>query len=136
MAFAERTEEYIQRKKAGMVALLQNWAGTLEGYAKTHASWTDRTGHARQGIHAGVEDNDNEIVLYLSHGMEYGGILEEGSPPHIIRPKEKKALFWQGASHPVRAVHHPGSRPHAIIKPTVDSHIDRIKSTIREYWRS
>ena len=29
--------------------------------------------------------------------------------PHIIRPTNKKALFWPGAGHPVKAVHHPGS---------------------------
>lgn len=29
--------------------------------------------------------------------------------PHVIRPKNKKALFWAGASHPARAVQHPGS---------------------------
>lgn len=135
MDFADRTRDYINRKKAGLVALLQNWAGILEDYAKANASWTDRTGHARQGIHAGVDEHGNELVLYLSHGLQYGTQLEKGSPPHIIKPKKAKALFWKGASHPVKAVHHPGSKPYAIIKPTVDSHIQRINNSIREYWR-
>lgn len=36
--------------------------------------------------------------------------LEEGTPPHIIRARSKKALFWPGARHPVRSVRHPGTR--------------------------
>lgn len=29
--------------------------------------------------------------------------------PHTIRPRNKRALFWPGARHPVFAVRHPGS---------------------------
>ena len=29
-------------------------------------------------------------------------------PIHI--PKDKKALYWPGAAHPVRKVNHPGSK--------------------------
>ena len=36
-------------------------------------------------------------------------ILEHGSRPHVIEPRDKKALFWPGAAHPVRRVQHPGT---------------------------
>lgn len=39
--------------------------------------------------------------------------LEYGTPPHIIRPRRKKALWWKGARHPVSIVHHPGARAYA-----------------------
>lgn len=29
---------------------------------------------------------------------------------HLIRPRNKKALFWPGAGHPVASVRHPGSK--------------------------
>lgn len=32
-----------------------------------------------------------------------------------IRPRNKKALFWPGARHPVARVQHPGSRPYVLI---------------------
>lgn len=134
MAFGDHAIEYTRRKIAGMHALLQNWAGHLEDEAKTQASWHDRTGHARQSIHSGVEIGDEEFVLYLAHGVEYGGFLEEGTKPHIIRPKEKKALYWYGASHPVKAVRHPGTKPYAIVSTTLDANISRIKKTVLEYW--
>lgn len=131
----ENTEDAIQRKKAALLALLQNWAGQIEGYAKQHAPWEDRTSNARQGLHAGVEYNVNRFVLFLAHSMEYGIYLEEGTPPHVIKPKDKKALFWQGLDHPVGQVNHPGTSPKAIIVPTLDAHWPKIRRTVREVLR-
>ena len=105
MALGDQTREYLGRKKAGLYALLQNWAGQLEGYAKTYAPWTDRTGHARQSLHGGVESSGGELVLYLSHGVEYGIWLE---------------------------LAHGGN--YAIVRPTVDAHLSRIKKTVKDYW--
>lgn len=134
MALGDQTREFLERKKAGLYALLQNWAGQLEGYAKTYAQWTDRTGHARQGLHGGVDIRGDQLVLYLSHGVEYGIYLELGTRPHEIRPKSKKALYWSGAEHPVRSVMHPGTKSYAIVRPTVDAHLTRIRQTIIDYW--
>jgi hypothetical protein len=39
----------------------------------------------------------------------HSAVLEFGSRPHIIEPKNKKALAWPGGRHPVRRVHHPGT---------------------------
>jgi hypothetical protein len=43
-------------------------------------------------------------------------ILEDGSGPHVIEPKNKKALHWEGAAHPVRRVHHPGTPAYHIMR--------------------
>ncbi|GIM88756.1 hypothetical protein [Paractinoplanes toevensis] len=40
----------------------------------------------------------------------HSAVLELGSRPHIIEPKTKKALAWPGGAHPVRRVHHPGTK--------------------------
>lgn len=42
--------------------------------------------------------------------LKYAKAVHDGSPPHVIRAKNKKALFWPGAAHPVRAVRHPGNK--------------------------
>lgn len=141
MAFSDKAVEYTERKVAGMYALLDNWAGTMVGYARTHAPWRDRTSHARQGLHSGVDRDGTKLILYLSHGMEYGQYLEEGTgiygphkEPFIIKPKTKKALFWPGATHPVKAVLHSGMKPRAIVGPTFDAHIAQIKRSVLDYW--
>ncbi len=106
MALGDGARECIDRKQAGLYALLQNWAGQMEGYAKEHAPWTDRTSHARQSLHSGVDVRDNQFVLYLSHGMEYGIWLE---------------------------IAHGGN--YAIVGPTADVHLPRTRQTVLDYWR-
>lgn len=141
MSMSDDVQLHLERKKAATHALLLNWAGNLEDYAKSHAEWTDRLGHARQGIHSGVDAGENELTLYLAHGMSYGTFLETGTGIHgpegrpiIIRPKNKKALFWDGADHPVKKVTNPGIKAKPIIGPTMETHYPRIKQTILELW--
>ena len=105
MALGDQTREFLERKKARLYALLLDWAGTMEGYAKSHAPWTDRTGHARQSLHGGVDVQGDQQVLYLSHGVEYGIWLE---------------------------LAHDGN--YAIVRPTVDVHLPRIRQTVKDYW--
>lgn len=66
---------------------------------------------------------------------EVGGIIELGSAPHVIRAKNKKALFWEGADHPVRSVNHPGTRPRPVLRPAHDEEkqplVDDLTSEIR-----
>lgn len=105
MAFGDQTKEYLERKKAYLYALLLDWAGRLEEYAKLNAPWSDRTSHARQSLHGGVDTDDDRFVLYLSHGVEYGIWLE---------------------------LAHGGN--YAIVRPTADAHLSRIRRTVTGYW--
>jgi hypothetical protein len=50
-----------------------------------------------------------QAAVRLVNDSDHAAILEHGSRPHIIEPSTKKALFWEGAAHPVRRVHHPGT---------------------------
>jgi hypothetical protein len=56
----------------------------------------------------------------VSVGVEYGADLEEGTSPHDIKPKNKKALFWKGARHPVAVVHHPGTPAQPYMTPAAE----------------
>lgn len=53
----------------------------------------------------------DEGGLRIGTNRIYGAIHQFGgkTAPHVIRPKNKKALAWPGARHPVRGVNHPGS---------------------------
>lgn len=128
-------EEKIRRKMAALYLLCENYAKQMEAQAKSTASWVDRTSHARQSIHSGVTQKGSQTILYLSHGVRYGQYLEEGTPPHIIEPKEKKALFWYGAKHPVKRVNHPGTEPQPVIGSTVDLYWPVIRDARRRLFR-
>lgn len=131
---SRRSREYISRKLAGTHIILLNYSGILETEAKRNAGWKDRTSHARQALHSGVEGRGRELTIYLSHGVKYGKQLEEGTPPHVIRPKNKKALYWRGAAHPVKKVNHPGTRGYPVIEDTLRSNKDRLIRNVMDWW--
>lgn len=41
----------------------------------------------------------------------YAAYVEFGTSPHVIRPKNALALYWEGADHPIKSVNHPGTKP-------------------------
>jgi hypothetical protein len=51
-------------------------------------------------------------------GLHYAPFVEEDTRPHLIGPVRKKALFWSGAAHPVKFVHHPGTRGRHMFRDT------------------
>lgn len=67
-----------QNKVLGAIGAVADYiAPIMETFAKQNASWTDRTGNARQSLHGFVEEVSKEIIdIYLSHGMDYGIYLE------------------------------------------------------------
>ncbi len=105
MALGDGAEEYIDRKKAGMVMLIQNLAGHAEGEMKQAAPWTDRTGNARNGLNAGVEVGQDKSTLYLSHGVDYGVSLE---------------------------LKHAGR--YAIVRPTADQYKPKLRDAVLDWW--
>lgn len=60
-------------------------------------------------------------------GAEYGMVVEYGSVAHEIRPRNAKALFWPGAAHPVKVVHHPGTPAQPFLTPAVEKERRRVK---------
>lgn len=62
---------------AGNVAeAMQQGAEEIEAYARFNAPWTDQTGAARDGLTATVRVEGGQVILELSHTVEYGIWLE------------------------------------------------------------
>lgn len=66
-----------------------------------------RTGFLTQSFRAELTTG----VLRWFPTASYAPYVEFGTKPHTILPRDKKALYWPGAAHPVRRVNHPGSKP-------------------------
>lgn len=97
--------DWIERQKAASLALAQNWAGQLEGRAKTNAPWTDRTSHARGGLFGSVELKEDALTIHLSQTMEYGVFLELANDGRF-----------------------------AILKPTINAALEEIQNSYRVLW--
>lgn len=134
MAISDKSIEYLKRKKAGTQMILENFSGIMESQAKSNAYWKDHSSHARQSIHSGVEGGGDSFTLFLAHGVKYGKWLEEGTEPHTIRPKGKKALYWNGAAHPVKAVKHPGTKKYPILEDTLKNNKEEMIQIITKWW--
>lgn len=63
-------------KPAVLRMYAETQAKNLEGYAKEHRPWTDRTGDARKRLTAYVTDISNGYRINLAHGVDYGIWLE------------------------------------------------------------
>ena len=51
---------------------------------------------------------------------EYAQWVNDGTQPYTITPTSKKALYWEGADHPVKVVHHPGIKARHFVEDSLD----------------
>lgn len=66
-----------------------------------------------------------------SFDVNYAADVELGTGPHEIRPKNKQALYWPGAEHPVKVVRHPGTRARPYLRPAADEAYPGLVERIR-----
>ena len=88
-AFTELADEYASAIHRGVFLLATRYAPEIEAWMKANASWTDRTGNARQTLYAEVTDIVNSaVILFFGHGVEYGVFLElaHGGTYAIVTP--------------------------------------------------
>jgi hypothetical protein len=45
----------------------------------------------------------------ITASADHAAYVEFGTRPHEIRPRVKRALWWEGAPHPMARVWHPGT---------------------------
>lgn len=148
MSILDEVRAKIERRKAATFALAQNVGKNMEGDARQKASWEDRTGHARQGIHGGAvirrnasRSDDGQAIIFLAHTMRYGGYLETGTgiygpKKQPVKPKYKKMLrFPVGGGKYIATGAVKGMRPRPIIKPTAQRYIGTLRQAVREIWR-
>lgn len=75
-----------------------------------------KSGHLHDHIYHEV--NRGELRVGVRH-VDYWMTVEYGSPKHVITPKNKKALSWPGARHPVKLVNHPGTPAQPFLRPAL-----------------
>lgn len=62
----------------------------------------------------------------------YAIYVHDGTKPHIIRPRTKKALYWKGALHPVKLVHHPGTKANPFMQIGLDNSREKVNAAFQK----
>jgi hypothetical protein len=99
----------LQRALAASQAILAKY--TVKGIVP----W--RTGFLAQTFQAQLSTG----MLRWFPTASYAPFVEFGTKPHVIEAKDKKALYWPGAEHPVRRVNHPGTKENPFMERIVDA---------------
>jgi len=73
----------------------------------------------------------SRLKAVIEPHKKYAIYVHEGTRPHEIRPRLKKALFWPGARHPVRKVMHPGTKGVPFMKIGVNRSVRTIEGIFK-----
>lgn len=95
-------------------AALFNSATKIQSNARSQAS--HKTGALQRSVLTQVSYPSAKVSVE----EKYGEYVEQGTKPHTIVPKNKKALWWNGAFSPVKAVYHPGTKAKPFFRSGVD----------------
>lgn len=77
------------------------------------------TGRLRSSI-VSRRTSGRGVGYAVGTNVNYAADVEYGTAPHVITPKNGKALYWPGAAHPVAKVNHPGTRAQPFLRPAVE----------------
>ncbi|MFH9368072.1 HK97-gp10 family putative phage morphogenesis protein [Streptomyces anulatus] len=78
------------------------------------------TGRLRSSIVSRAEGSGRTVGYVVGTNVNYAAAVEYGTAPHVIVPKNGKALYWPGARHPVAKVNHPGTRAQPFMRPAIE----------------
>lgn len=129
--FAVELIELSEKSRDNVQKAIKKSAFNIESQAKKNLASNKSvvTGHLRRSV--ATQMGDLEATIHTSN-VKYAVIVEKGSRPHIIRAKNKKALYWKGASHPVKQVNHPGSKAKPYLEPAFESEKDKFIENLKE----
>jgi HK97 gp10 family phage protein len=129
--FAVELIELSEKSRDNVQKAIKKSAFNIEANAKKNlaANKSVVTGHLRRSI--ATKMGDLEATIHTSN-VKYAVIVEKGSKAHIIRPKNKKALYWKGAKRPVKLVNHPGSKAKPYLEPAFESEKDKFIENLKE----
>lgn len=91
--------------------------------ARAEHRFTTRTGLVERSIRTASASHGAQLSGTVYTALDYGVYLHEGTKPHSIEPRRKKALRWTdgGAFVFARRVKHPGTKEDPYIYEALDA---------------
>ena len=129
--FAVEITKLDDKTKDNVQKVLNNTGFNIEAQAKINLDRNKSvvTGHLIRGITTDIKGL--EATIHTSN-IKYAPMVEYGTKAHVIKAKNKKALYWKGASHPVKSVRHPGSKAKPYLIPAFESEKDNLIKNLKE----
>lgn len=91
------------------------------------------TGRLRASIT--IEPFNGGFGMSVGTNVKYAKPVEFGSRAHVVRAKRKKALFWPGASHPVKQVNIPAQPARPFLFPAWEEEKPELVKALKEALR-
>lgn len=113
---------------------LESFARQVEAQAKINVTTLGlvKTGNLRRSIHSNPVQSNGPFraSVTVSADANYASFMELGTRPHVIRPRNAKALRFTQGSRVVFAtrVNHPGTRARPFLGPAAASVAGRMLS--------
>ena len=145
-ADAQRVLELARQKLTDMTPLMRRLAGDLDYFVQENFAsggrpkWAGvkrggtplvQTGRLKNSITTRYTNNE----ATAGTNVEYAPYHQFGTAPHVIRAKNKKALAWPGAKHPVKQVNHPGIKARPFMVLAAGDEQDLVE-TVNDYLAS
>ena len=129
--FSVEIPKLYEKNEALVRQTVKNSAFNIQKNAKANLTKNKSvdTGHLRRGISTDIKGLG--ATIHTSN-IKYAPGVEYGTKAHIIRAKNKKALYWKGAKHPVKQVNHPGSKAKPFLIPAFNQEKDQFLEKLKE----
>ena len=129
--FSVEIPKLYEKNEALVRQTVKNSAFNIQKNAKSNLTKNKSvdTGHLRRGISTDIKGLG--ATIHTSN-IKYAPGVEYGTKAHIIRAKNKKALYWKGAKHPVKKVNHPGSKAKPYLIPAFEKEKDQFLEKLKE----
>ena len=111
--------------------VVKNSAFNIEKNAKSNLTKNKSvaTGELRRRTSTNIKGL--EATIHTSN-LKYAPHVEYGTKAHIIRPKNKRFLYWEGAKYPVKKVNHPGNKAKPFLIPAFEKEKDQFLEKLKE----
>ena len=111
--------------------VVKNSAFNIERNAKSNLTKNKSVATGELRRRTSTDIKGLEATIHTSN-IKYAPGVEYGTKAHIIKPKNKRFLYWEGAKYPVKKVNHPGSKAKPFLIPAFDKEKDQFLEKLKE----
>lgn len=114
------SEKWIQKAIEASAAELHKAAN------RGNVPW--RTGRLVQSFQVAI----GRLFAKVWPTAKYARFVYFGTKKHVILPRTKRALYWEGARHPVKSVMHPGQKENRFLERMIKVADSRIAKHFKD----